>query len=108
MSSKLITAIIRGSELGRVETQLKNLLVPGITVSKVKGYGEQADLYSNDWTVAHVRLEIVIDADRAPEVMNSILNAAHTGLAGDGIVFVQPLETVYRVRTHEKGMQAHR
>lgn len=108
MAQKLITAIIRGSELERVESQLKNLLVPGITVTKVKGYGEQADLYSRDWTVAHVRLEIVIAEDRAPEIMNSILNAAHTGLAGDGIVFMQPLEAVFRVRTHKRGMPAHR
>lgn len=104
MSHKLITAIIRGTELERVEAQLKNLLVPGITVSKVKGYGEQADLYSHDWTVAHVRLEIVIEEQRVAEIVNSVLNAAHTGLSGDGIIFVLPLAEVYRVRTHEKGM----
>jgi len=31
-----------------------------------------------------------------------VMEAAHTGLEGDGIVAVLPVETVYHIRTKEK------
>lgn len=96
---KKITAIIRKGRLEAVEHALQELGIPGITVTRVKGYGEYADFFSNNWMVSHARIEIFIRAERAEEVANAILEAAHTGLAGDGIVAVLPVETVRRVRT---------
>ena len=96
-----VTAIIRSSVLERVEQRLQGLCVPGISVRKVKGYGEYANLFSRDWMVEHARLEIFVRRERADEIARAILDAAQTGLAGDGIVVVLPVEAVYRVRTGE-------
>ena len=99
MLCKTVTAIMRGSELERVETRLRELQVPGITVTKVRGYGEDADLLSHDWMSSHVRLEVVIEEDQVEMVVRAILKEAHTGLPGDGILFVSPLDLVYRIRS---------
>lgn len=99
MNYKKINAIIRRDRLEAVEHALQALEVPGITVTRVKGYGERCDFFNNDWLVSHARIELFIGADRAEEVANAILEAAHTGLSGDGIVAILPVEAVHRIRT---------
>ncbi|MES0327380.1 MAG: P-II family nitrogen regulator [Gammaproteobacteria bacterium] len=41
-----ITAIIQPSKLEAVEEKLKHLCVPGISVTKVRGYGEVPNFFS--------------------------------------------------------------
>jgi len=48
---------------------------------------------------SHARIEIFIGKDRVEAVANAILEAAHQGLPGDGIVAVLPAEQVFRIRT---------
>jgi nitrogen regulatory protein P-II 1 len=102
MEFRKVTAIIRPDRLEMVEKALRSLAVPGVSVSKAKGYGEYADFYTPDWMLTHARVEVFIGQHRAEEVAEAIMNAAHTGLAGDGIVTVSPVESVYHIRTREK------
>jgi nitrogen regulatory protein P-II 1 len=99
MSYKKINAIIRQGRLEATERRLRELGIPGITVTRVKGYGEYADFFNNDWMVSHARIEIFTEADRAEDIADAIIEAAHSGLEGDGIVAVLPVDTVRRVRT---------
>jgi nitrogen regulatory protein P-II 1 len=100
MEWKKIVAVIRDHKLGDVEERLKVLRVRGmISVARAKGYGEYANLFNPDWCVAHARIEIYCKASRAEEIAQAIVEAAHTGLEGDGIVAVIPVEKIYRIRT---------
>jgi nitrogen regulatory protein P-II 1 len=103
MEWKKIVAIIRTDKLGLAEERLKKIRVRGVSVSRGKGYGEYANFFTSDWTSAHARLEIYCKASRADEIVNAIMDAAQTGLAGDGIVAVIPVEKVYRIRTKTQG-----
>ena len=94
-----ITAIVRTSMLGDVERRLKELDVPGISVTKVKGYGEYANFFTSDWIVEHARIEIFLPRERADDVARAVVAAAATGEPGDGIVVVLPVESMYRIRT---------
>ncbi len=94
-----VTAIVRMNCLERVERRLQDLLVPGITVTKVKGYGEYEDFFARDWMTEHARIEIFLRRERAEEIARAIVDAAHTGVAGDGIVVVLPVESIYRIRS---------
>jgi len=96
-----VTAIIRVMVLEQVEERLKDLGVSGITVTRVKGYGEYANFFRSDWTVEHARIEIFVWRERAEEIARAIVEAAHTGVPGDGLVAVLPVEAVYHVRTGE-------
>ena len=71
-------------------------------MTKVKGYGEYANFYSKDWMVNNVRIEIFIDEARADAIANAIMEAAHVGIEGDGIVAVLPVEKLYRIRTRSE------
>ncbi len=101
MSFKKITAIIRTSVLSAVEEALKDVGVPGVSVSQIKGYGEYSDFYAKDWMVTNSRVEVFIDTECAEAVAQAIMDAAHTGLEGDGIVVITPVEKIYHIRTKE-------
>ncbi len=102
MKFRKITAIIRSDKLEAVENCLKKAGVPGVSVSKVKGFGEYANFYESDWLSTHTHIEVFIGEARAHEIAEAILDVAHTGIEGDGIVAVQPVESVYHIRTKKK------
>lgn len=96
-----VVAIIRAGALKAVEEKLRELRVPGITVSKVKGYGQHANFFTSDWMVENARIEIFATRERADEIARAIVEAAHAGLPGDGLVIVHPVEAVYRIRSKQ-------
>lgn len=93
-----ITAIIRCEVLEKVEQRLQELGVHGYSVMQVKGCGEYTDFYSRDSMTMHARIEIFISAHRAEDITQAIMDAAHSGVEGDGIVAVLPVNKVYRIR----------
>jgi nitrogen regulatory protein P-II 1 len=56
--------------------------------------------------IPKIKIEIVIDARRVEEVVQTIQQAANTGKIGDGKIFVLPVEQALRVRTGETGTDA--
>lgn len=102
MKFRKVTAIIRPDRLEAVEECLKKMNVPGVSVTKVKGFGEYANFYKSDWLCTHARVEVFIGKDKTDEIAVAIMEAAHTGLEGDGIVAVLPVESVYHVRSRKK------
>jgi len=101
MEFRKVTAIIRLDRSDRVEHALKVIGVPGVSCTHVKGYGEYADFYCDDWQVTHARFEIFIQAARIQEVIDVIMDEARTGVSGDGIVAVLPVEHLYHIRSGE-------
>jgi len=110
---KLITAIIKPFTLDDVKRALEQLGVLGMTVSEVQGYGRQKGHtevyrgaeYSVDF-VPKVRVEVVVDDAVADSVIDAVVEAARTGKIGDGMVWVSPVDTIVRVRTGERGLDA--
>jgi nitrogen regulatory protein P-II 1 len=99
MDFRKIIAIVRPDRLESVEQALQVLTVPGVSVSKVKGYGEYRDFYERDWMSGHVRIEIFTPREQARGIAEAIMKAAHTGLPGDGIVAIQPVETLFHIES---------
>ncbi|GMR16049.1 MAG: P-II family nitrogen regulator [Gammaproteobacteria bacterium] len=94
-----VIAIIRPEVLERVEEKLKQFGVPGVSVSQVKGYGEYADFYRSDWKMSHTRVEVVTSIEKSEPTAKVIIDAAHTGLQGDGIVTITPISALYHIRS---------
>jgi nitrogen regulatory protein P-II 1 len=102
MALRKVIAIIRNESLEKVEARLADLSVKGISVTKVKGYGEYANFFKSDWMVTHSRLEIFTEETRADRIAEAIMEVAHTGMEGDGIVAVLPVLKLYRIRTKKE------
>jgi len=99
MDHRVIVAIIRRNKLEEVEKRLRDIGIGRISVSKVKGYGEYHDFFTRNWMVDEIRIEIFAGQDRVDTITTAIMDAAHTGLRGDGIVAVFPIEKFFRIRT---------
>jgi nitrogen regulatory protein P-II 1 len=93
-----VTAIIRCEALEKVERRLQEIGVHGFSVMQVKGCGEYTNFYSLDCMTTHARVEIFVSAHRAEVIAQAIMDAAYSGVEGDGIVAVLPVNKVYRIR----------
>ena len=110
---KLVTAIVKPFKLDDVKHVLHDLGIAGMTVSEVQGHGRQrghTEVYRGAEYVVDfvpkVRLEIVVDDDLAPRVIDAIVDAARTGQIGDGKVWTTPVDDLVRIRTGERGPDA--
>jgi nitrogen regulatory protein P-II 1 len=110
---KLITAVIKPFKLDDVKNALESFGVHGITVTEASGYGRQkghTEVYRGaEYTVdlvPKVRLEIVVEDGDAEDVIEVITKSAQTGRIGDGKVWSVPVDTIVRVRTGERGVDA--
>jgi nitrogen regulatory protein P-II 1 len=110
---KLVTAIIKPFKLDDVKAALETFGVHGITVSEASGYGRQrghTEVYRGaEYTVdlvPKVRVEVLVDDADVEDVIEVIVKSSATGRIGDGKVWSTPVETVVRVRTGERGVDA--
>ena len=111
---KLITAIIRESQLDQVREALMDAEITRITVSRVSGHGQQIreEIYRGRVLVPNltpkIRLEIAVNDDYLDTTVNTIIEAAKTngGTVGDGKIFITQLEDCIRIRTNERGGKA--
>ena len=100
MDVRLIIAIIRREKLELVENTVRELGVERVDVSHVKGYGEHRNFFAKDWMGEEVRLEIYTRKEAVQAIAAGIMGAAHTGLPGDGVVAVVPVEQLFLIRAH--------
>ncbi|TMB41822.1 MAG: P-II family nitrogen regulator [Deltaproteobacteria bacterium] len=110
---KKIEAIIKPFKLDEVKEVLSRAGIAGMTVQEVKGFGRQkghTELYRGAEYVVDflpkVKIEVLIDDDRAAEVVDAITRAARTGRIGDGKIFVLAVDEVVRIRTGERNGDA--
>ena len=110
---KKIEAVIKPFKLDDVKEALNEIGIQGMTVSEVKGYGRQKghkEIYRGAEYVVDfipkIKIEIVVEADQADQVVQKIREAANTNKIGDGKIFVIPVEGAIRVRTGETGADA--
>ena len=110
---KLITAVVKPFKLDDVKDALKAAGIAGMTVSEVRGFGRQGGHtetyrgaeYQIDF-VPKASLQIVIDNDRADDIVDAIAGAARTDKIGDGKIWVTDVDRVVRIRTGEEGADA--
>lgn len=99
MNIKRVIVIIPSDVLKKLEARLKTLQVGGVTVSRVKGYGEYKNLYSIDWMSEHAKVEIFIEEPRLDALIDAMLDLTRADPSGGGIVAVLPVERFLHLRT---------
>lgn len=110
---KKIEAIIKPQKLNAVKEALSDLGIAGMTVTDVHGYGRQkghTEIYrGSEHTVnfvPKVKVEVVVGDGLLGKAESVILEAACTGSIGDGKIFVSEIQSVIRIRTGERGVEA--
>ena len=110
---KLVSAVIKPFKLDDVRMALSEIGVSGLTVYEVRGFGRQkghTELYRGaEYVVDYipkVKIEVAIADDLLDQVIEAIMQSAHTGKIGDGKIFITELDNVIRIRTAESGPAA--
>jgi nitrogen regulatory protein P-II 1 len=105
----LIKAIVRPNKVDEVKEALGKVQVSGITVTEVRGHGQQkghtAIYRGKEYNVnllPKMSIETVVPDDLVDPAVQAIIKAARTGEIGDGRVFVTPIAHSYKIRTGER------
>lgn len=107
---KYIVAVCQPDRLNAILDRLEKAEIHLVTVSQVMGRGRQkgiSEVYRSHKEAGSllrkVKLEIAVNDDYVPQLIEAISESAHTGEIGDGKIFVLDLEQCVRIRTGETG-----
>jgi nitrogen regulatory protein PII len=108
---KEIKAYIKPLKLSEVTLALHKVKdLTGLTVVDARGFGRGRATDSPQRMVQDlvdylpcVRIEIICRDDLVEEIVSTIERAAHTGLKGDGKIYVSSVEKAVRISTGERG-----
>ncbi len=85
----------------------------GVSSSEILGFGRDRNRPAGDQKSEisldfkpHIRLEIFCHSELLEQVIAVIRESAHTGLKGDGKIYVLPLEEAVRISSGERGKNA--
>jgi nitrogen regulatory protein P-II 1 len=110
---KKIEAIIREDKLNDIKIALEEIGIMGMNVSDVRGRGRQGGItlsgrsgtYQVDM-LPKLQLNIILSEHNVDKTVETIVQAGRTGQAGDGLIFIYPVDEVVRIRTGERGHDA--
>jgi nitrogen regulatory protein PII len=110
---KLVVAVIRPHALEAVTDALTSIDVAGVTITEVRGHGRQkghSEVYrGGEYKVdflPKVQVQVLAKDDEAQKIANTIIEAASSDQIGDGKLWIQPIDSVVRIRTGESGDEA--
>jgi len=109
---KKIEAIIRKSKFNEVKDALHEIEVDFFSYWDVTGVGHEKEghVYRGvSYSTSDIQrryLSIVVSDPFVEKTVDTLLNAAFTGVIGDGKIFVSDIEETYRIRTKEKGVDS--
>ena len=109
---KKIEAIIRKSKFDDVKEALHKIEVNFFSYWDVTGVGNEKEghvyrgiTYSTT-DIQRRYISIVVSDPFLERTIEAILESAHTGLVGDGKIFISDIQETYRIRTKETGSDA--
>lgn len=110
---KRIEAIVRPEKASEVCDALDRVGHSGVTLSQVEGHGDQKKWVNHVRGISYrvslltkTRVEVVVQDEDRDKIVKAVREAAMTGEAGDGKIFVHDMADVIRIRTNETGRAA--
>lgn len=106
MKFKYVVAIIPPEAVEPLERKLRSARVGGITLTKVKGFGEYKNFYTSDLLSNHTKVEIFAEESKLDSLLDALLESAASDLPGSGIVAVIPVDKFLHLRTGTESLPA--
>ena len=111
---KKIEAFIKKHRLNDVIELLHNIdSLTGLSISGICGLGRTRNpegpvhIIDNAYDdTEHVKIEVFCTDALVETVASTILDGAHTGLRGDGKIYISSVEEAIRISTRERGESA--
>ncbi len=111
---KKIDAYIKKQRLNEIIDQLHEIEgLTGVSVHEIKGFGRSREenlpvhIVDNVLNaVPSVKLEIVCVDNLVDSVVGAVEKGGHTGLHGDGKIYISTVEEAIRISTGDRGEEA--
>jgi nitrogen regulatory protein P-II 1 len=98
MSYSKVVAILNITDYELISDELTRLNVPGISLSKVQGFGDYVNEYSPNGFSNSMKIEIYTHAEQAGEIARVLSVLAEDITDGGGVVAVEPVAELFNVR----------
>jgi nitrogen regulatory protein P-II 1 len=105
---RLVTAIVGEGKLDDVTRAVINAGARGMTVTEVRGFGEQCGHVPGAYPAERaalllpkLRIDVVVQDEEAAVLADAIAKSVRTGAIGDGKIWVCPVDGAVRIRTGE-------
>lgn len=111
---KQVIAFIKPHQLSLVAMGLRDIPdLTGISIGNGQGFGRGRArgagnrIVEDDMAyIPHVRIEVFCNDERLEDVLACITTNAHTGLRGDGKIYVAEVVDAVRISNGERGLSA--
>ena len=111
---KHIIAYIKPHQLSKVTLALHKIeALTGISVLDIRGFGrikakDEPHRIVEDLVdyIPHVKIEIFCKDSLVEKIVGTIKTVAHTGLRGDGKIYISTVDDAIRISTGERGRAA--
>ena len=100
---KKIECIIQNKKLNELEEALRRAGIGGMTVSEVKGFGNEQTRPEPYLFLPKTKIEVFCTDESLDDILSIILKICQTGSLGDGKVAVFDLHDLIRIRTGQRG-----
>jgi nitrogen regulatory protein P-II 1 len=101
-----IECVVQNAKLTELAEALRIIGIGGVTISEVKGFGNERTRPENYLFLPKTKVEVYVNDGQVNEVVAAIISTCRTGNLGDGKIAILPLDEIIRVRTGEKGKVA--
>lgn len=95
MAFKYVIAILQPEVIQALEAQLSRIGVGGITLTRVKGFGDYKNFFSRDWLTDHAKAELFVEDARVDALLDVLREV--TNAAAPGVVAVIPVESFHHL-----------
>ncbi len=103
---KKIECVIRPAKLVDLEKALRQSGVGGMTVTEVKGFGNEQTRPDEYLFLPKTKVEIYCSEEQVDEIIKTICHVCHSGKLGDGKIALYDVDNLVRIRTFEQGQAA--
>ncbi len=102
MNFKYVVAIVRPELVAALETRLSAMGVGGVTLTKVKGFGQCKNLFSRDWLSEFTKVEVFTEESKLDALLDALQESAEADVPGVGIVAVMPVDRFLHLQTRHQ------
>jgi nitrogen regulatory protein P-II 1 len=98
MEYSKVVAILNISDYGLLSEALKSSNIPGVTVSRVEGYGDYVNDFAAFGFSENMKIEIYTDSEQAEAIAQQLSELANAMTEGGGVIAIEPVSTLLNVR----------
>lgn len=98
MKYSKVTAIFNMTDYALISDDLTALDIPGVSVTKVEGFGDYVNEFAEHGFSENMKIEIYTTAEQAQDVAHLLAQRANEMTEGGGVVAIEPVTELFNVK----------